>query len=349
MGSDRTNEFFTTIKLMENKPQYINSELRQRKLAAAGASASAAAHNTVANQQYSRFMLGAKSISKELCLTYQKLEHLHELARRRTMFDAEDTNRQLNELVYIIKQNINSLNSQIEQLRMNQVNGGYLYASKNIESHSKNVVLNLQQRLASMSSDFKSALELRSQNMAQQRLREQQFSKSGSNGSDFASASNGHQQPSGNPYSSQVMKPLNQITNRSNTVIDFGDGSSGTHDQQQQMQLEPQQQQQLQQQKQASLFDTTNEYLEERANTMQSIESTIVELGTIFNQLATMVQHQEEMITRIDSNVNDASLNVEAAHESLLRYFNTISNNRWLMLKVFGVLFAFFMLFVMFA
>lgn len=347
MGSDRTNEFFTTIKLMENKPQYMNSELRQRKLQAAGASVS---NNTNSNQQYSRFMLGAKSISKELCLTYQKLEHLHELARRRTMFDAEDTNRQLNELVYIIKQNINSLNAQIEQLRMNQVNGSNSYGSKNIESHSKNVVLNLQQRLASMSSDFKSALEIRSQNMAQQRLREQQFSKSGSSG-DFASSTstvNGGQSRTGNylnsnPYSSQVA-PLNQITNRSNTIIDFDNGSAGTQDQ-----MPAQQQQQMQQQKQALLFDTTNEYLEERANTMQSIESTIVELGTIFNQLATMVQHQEEMITRIDSNVNDASLNVEAAHESLLRYFNTISNNRWLMLKVFGVLFAFFMLFVMFA
>ncbi|KAK4337114.1 hypothetical protein RND71_043432 [Anisodus tanguticus] len=39
-----------------------------------------------------------------------------------------------------------------------------------------------------------------------------------------------------------------------------------------------------------------------------------------------MVQHQEEMITRIDTNITDTNLNVEAAHESLLRYFHTISN-----------------------
>lgn len=90
-------------------------------------------------------------------------------------------------------------------------------------------------------------------------------------------------------------------------------------------------------------------YLMDRANTMQNIESTIVELGQIFNQLASMVQQQEEMITRIDSNVADTQLNVEAAHESLLRYFASVTNNRWLMLKVFGVLFFFFIVFVIFA
>lgn len=95
--------------------------------------------------------------------------------------------------------------------------------------------------------------------------------------------------------------------------------------------------------------DQTNQHLEDRANTMQTIESTIVELGQIFNQLATMVQTQEEMITRIDHNVEDTLLNVEAAHQSLLEYLASVSNNRWLILKVFGVLFVFFLIFVLFA
>ena len=34
------------------------------------------------------------------------------------------------------------------------------------------------------------------------------------------------------------------------------------------------------------------EYLQDRANTMQSIESTIVELGGIFQQLAHMIKEQ---------------------------------------------------------
>lgn len=43
-------------------------------------------------------------------------------------------------------------------------------------------------------------------------------------------------------------------------------------------------------------------YIQERADTMQSIETTIVELGSIFQQLAHMVKEQEEMVQRsVDS------------------------------------------------
>lgn len=305
----------------------MNNELRLRRLN------EQSTVNPNLTQNYSRFMLGAKSIYKELYLTCQKLEHLNDLTRKKTtMFDGEATNNQLNELVYIIKKNISSLNQQIEQLRVNQTNQSS--NSRNIESHSKNVVLNLQQRLANISSDFKSTLEVRTQNIQQQKLRQQQFT----NSVPFSSSS----------FNSKSSN--NQLTNRStasvtnsssnNTIINFDDTTEQT----------PLFNNNAQQQKQALLFnDNTNEFIEERASTMQSIESTIVELGTIFNQLATMVQHQEEMITRIDTNVNDANLNVEAAHENLLRYFHTISNNRWLMVKVFGVLFFFFVVFIMFA
>lgn len=54
------------------------------------------------------------------------------------------------------------------------------------------------------------------------------------------------------------------------------------------------------------------------------------------------------MITRIDSNVDETAVNVEAAHHELVKYFHNISQNRWLMIKVFGVLIAFFIFFVVF-
>lgn len=92
--SDRTNEFFTTIKLMSNKPQYMNNELRLRRTNDNSLKQS----STNLTQNYSRFMLGAKSIYKELYLTCQKLEHLNELTRKKTIFDGEQTNNQLNEL-----------------------------------------------------------------------------------------------------------------------------------------------------------------------------------------------------------------------------------------------------------
>lgn len=41
-----------------------------------------------------------------------------------------------------------------------------------------------------------------------------------------------------------------------------------------------------------------NSYIQERADTMQNIETTIVELGSIFQQLAHMVKEQEEVVQR---------------------------------------------------
>lgn len=96
------------------------------------------------------------------------------------------------------------------------------------------------------------------------------------------------------------------------------------------------------------MYDETDNYLRDRAETMQNIESTIVELGGIFQQLAHMVKEQEEMVERIDTNVQDAEMNIEAAHTQILKYFQSVTSNRWLMIKVFGVLIFFFIFFVVF-
>lgn len=96
------------------------------------------------------------------------------------------------------------------------------------------------------------------------------------------------------------------------------------------------------------MVDHTDNYLHERAETMQNIESTIVELGGIFQQLAHMVKEQEEMVERIDTNVADSELNIEAAHAQILKYFQSVTSNRWLMIKIFAVLIFFFIFFVVF-
>ncbi len=43
--------------------------------------------------------------------------------------------------------------------------------------------------------------------------------------------------------------------------------------------------------------DMTDDYLHSRANAMQNIESTIVELGGIFSQLAHMIKEQVRILT----------------------------------------------------
>lgn len=105
-----------------------------------------------------------------------------------------------------------------------------------------------------------------------------------------------------------------------------------------------------QQQQQMLLMEEQNsgqQYLQLRNRAVESIESTINEVGNLFQQLATMVSEQGEQIQRIDANVEDINLNISGAQRELLKYYAHITNNRWLFLKIFGVLIIFFFLWVL--
>ena len=51
---------------------------------------------------------------------------------------------------------------------------------------------------------------------------------------------------------------------------------------------------------------------------------------------------------RIDANVEETEANVEGAHGELLKYFQSVTSNRWLIIKIFFVLIVFFIVFVVF-
>ncbi|PSN48254.1 Syntaxin-5 [Blattella germanica] len=269
-------------------------------------------------QSYAEFMMISRTIGKNIGSTYTKLEKLTLLAKRKSLFNDRPT--EIQELTYIIKEDLNSLNQQIARLqevarnqRQIQQNGRHLL------SHSSSVVLVLQSKLASMSSEFKQVLEVRTENLKRQKDRRDQFSQGPISPSLPPSAIQGHHQGSVLLAEEQVavnMEPTSPLL----PVV----------------------------QSQAMIYDETDNYLHSRAETMQNIESTIVELGGIFQQLAHMVKEQEEMVERIDTNVHDAELNVEAAHSEILKYFQSVTSNRWLMIKIFAVLIFFFFFFVVF-
>lgn len=86
-----------------------------------------------------------------------------------------------------------------------------------------------------------------------------------------------------------------------------------------------------------TLFPPQNQYMQQRSTAIESIESTISELGSIFSQLAHMVAEQRETVQRIDDNILEVADNVSGAQRELLKYYNSVASNRWLMLKIFGV------------
>ncbi|KAE8748058.1 hypothetical protein FOCC_FOCC005253 [Frankliniella occidentalis] len=303
---DRTNEFASAVRSLQGRQIIHAAQARDPRKAR---------HI----QSYAEFMMIARTIGKNISSTYSKLEKLTLLAKRKSLFNDRPT--EIQELTYIIKEDLSSLNGQIARLqevarsqrRAQQTGRAHLL------SHSSSVVLALQSKLASMSSEFKNVLEVRTENLKQQKSRRDQFSQGPVSSSLPPSALSGH-------HHGSVLLAEEQV------AIDMDDRSPL---------LPPTQ-------KQALIYDETDNYLQSRAETMQNIESTVVELGGIFAQLATMVKEQEEMVERIDANVQDAELNVEAAHGEILRYFQSVTSNRWLMIKIFAVLIFFFIFFVVF-
>lgn len=250
---DRTGEFKSAAKLLQGSSVHL-----QRK------------HTDRGAHEWSQFMHVARQIGKDIASTFSKLEKLTLLAKRKTIFD--DRPVEIQELTYIIKQDIGSLNKQIAQLqeatRSRSQRGG-----KHMQSHSNSVVVSLQSKLAAMSNDFKSVLEVRTENLKHQKSRREQFSQGG--------------------HVSTAMPPSAMVGHSGSVLLadEYAGGSSGDFS----IDFEGHRQKQAQQ---MMLLDEQESYIQSRADTMQNIESTIVELGSIFQQLAHMVKEQEEMVQR---------------------------------------------------
>jgi len=265
--------------------------------------------------QASHFMKIARAIGTDITKTYTKLEKLTLLAKKKTIFD--DKPVEIQELTFIIKEDIANLNKQIAQLQ--QVAKGQREGQgKHQQSHSTSVVVALQSKLATMSNNFKQVLEVRTENLKSQRSRAEQFSSGGVTSSLPQSATTGYHAGSVLAMEDDLQQNGGAVSIDMNTAV------------------------------QTYMQDDSDKYYSSRADTMHTIESTIVELGGIFSQLAHMVKEQEEMVQRIDNNVEDTLLNVELGHNEILKYFKSVTSNRMLMVKIFGVLIFFFLLFIIF-
>ncbi|KAF9094204.1 cis-Golgi t-SNARE syntaxin [Mortierella sp. AD031] len=101
----------------------------------------------------------------------------------------------------------------------------------------------------------------------------------------------------------------------------------------------------FQQQQQALHVD---QYVQNRSTAIEAVESTLQELGGIFQQLAQMVAEQRDTVQRIEANTEDIELNINEAQNQLLRYYRNISSDRWLMIKIFlTVIFVFLVMSLM--
>ncbi|XP_073309398.1 syntaxin-32-like [Primulina huaijiensis] len=325
---DRTQEFLGIAQRVKKSPSSQNGP-------SSSESKLEEPRSTVAVQ--SEFNRRASKIGLGIHQTSQKLSKLAKLAKRTSVFD--DPTVEIQEITAVIKQDITALNSAVGELQLlsnsrNETGN----TSSDTTSHSTTVVDDLKNRLMTTTKEFKEVLTMRTENLKVHENRRQLFSSSASKNPanpfvrqrPLAAKSAASTSAPPLPWvsetqSSSQLFPKNQVDGEARPLL--------------------QQQQNQQQQQMVPLQDS---YVQSRAEALQNVESTIHELGNIFNQLATLVSQQGEIAIRIDENMDDTVANVEGAQGALLKYLNSISSNRWLMIKIFFVLIFFLMIFLFF-
>ncbi|ODV95236.1 hypothetical protein PACTADRAFT_2941 [Pachysolen tannophilus NRRL Y-2460] len=312
-------------------------------------------HNQGLQQQHeedqqvnkSEFSKRASGIAKDIAHITELLGKLALLAKRNQFLD--DRSTEIQELTYVIKQSIFKVEKNLKNLS-GYINGEYKFNNSNnnndqIGLFSKNVVQLLNTKTKNVSEEFKNVLEIRQKNELANKSRQEQFLSMASN----SISSQAQQQQQQN----QLLQPsMNTPTASDNPFLLSSLPSSSSLDQDpatsainSELLSLPNQDQQLlllEEQQQES-----SRYLQERSRAVETIESTINEVGNLFQQLATMVNEQGEQIQRIDANVEDISLNIQGAQRELMKYYHNISNNRWFMFKIFAVIIFFFMIWVL--
>ncbi|KAJ1750902.1 Integral membrane protein SED5 [Coemansia sp. RSA 1290] len=224
----------------------------------------------------------------------------------------------------------------LQQLQRRQNGAGH--GTQQTTEHHANVVLSLQSQLAGTSTTFKDVLELRSESLKESGQRREQFIGPAATAGNFYPTGVRHRRR--NDLTPPVDSPLYQMerpaapayadTNEDFVALSLPDMDEASSSQ---MQL---------------LQPNQSAYLDSRSDAINSIESTISELGSIFQQLAHMVSEQRDVVQRIDANVESIDSNIGAAQTELLKYYASISSNRWLIVKIFMVILAFVFLLVTF-
>ncbi|KAF8711728.1 Syntaxin-5 N-terminal, Sly1p-binding domain, partial [Rhizoctonia solani] len=314
---DRTIEFRTCVESIRNRTLGPN---RSRQVTKPGSSKS-------------EFARMAGSIGKDIASCSLKLDKLAQFgADHLSWVHLTSTAPPQQELTYVIKQEIASINKQIATLQAyvkSQNQQGRGKNSREVEEHNNNVVMLLQSKLANTSMSFKDVLEIRTQNMKESKDRTDKFVYSASQ-----AATNAPPPASSllfaDPAERSKSKGKGKVRDTDLLALDIdrserAEAGEMGGDGYMQMQL----------------VERQDNYLQERSTAIESIESTIAELGQIFTQLAQMVAEQRETVQRIDADTVDIANNVAGAQRELLKYYASISSNRWLMLKVFGVLIVF--------
>jgi len=278
-------------------------------------------NTTSKGNKKSQFTLKAQEIAKEIVATTELLHKLSTICKRKPIFndnpqDIAQLSFIIKRKIYVIEEEMGSLQtlsrSNINNLNKNNTSG---------KQHYGNVMVLLNSKMKNISGNFKEVLEKRQ--VLEQENKERLGSLIPKDEKNSNEMQNKTTYNSSNPFMSAGID-----ANGNNGSLDFS---------QQQTQML------LQEENQSS----EQAYLQDRNRAVETIESTIQEVGNLFQQLAGMVQEQHEQVQRIDENVFEVEDNINGAQAELMKYYDRISSNKWMSVKIFGTLFLFFLIWAM--
>ena len=251
--------------------------------------------------------------------------------RRQGLFD--DPGEEINNLIYRIKQDLDDLNNKCDsaqkyiETKKAELGGS---DSKQSTNHNMKVVSQLKTNLMNTTKDFKSILEVRSSKMKDQQQRKFELTGKG--------ALSPMTQISANKKSNDRMKADKNYHYNNNVNYDAESGGSITgggsvvHGQQALLLAPP----------------IVNQYYESREEAVTEVEKTIAELGNLFKRLSTMISEQQELVERIDDDIESSVTQANNAHSVLLKAYENVSSNGSLYAKLGGILVLFVLFFSIF-
>ena len=295
-------------------------------------------------------------IARGIHRTSTSLSKLTKLVRKQGLFD--DPTEEINNLIFAIKQDLDSLNSKCDVAQQFVDTKKRQLGSKNqLTSHNVTVVSQLKTELMNATKDFKSVLEMRSSKMKDQQQKKVQLTGVGTLSPmrqfTASAAAQAYQQQnlkhgedSGPPRqlygtSAFPMSPYSQIPPSDDTRNSHSSTSSTP-------QNFPVQQQYWQQQQLLLAPPATQQYFEAREQAVSEVEVTISELGKLYKRLATMISEQQELVERVDEDIENAVSNAEKAQNALLKTYESVSSNKGLYMKILAILTLFILFFVLF-
>jgi len=320
------------------------------------------------------FHTTASTISKDIAATSHMLAELTKLVKSTSSLFAETDSQHVNALVVRIKQSIENLNGRLED-----ANSSLQYQKRRVNSQAgqeaSNLVVQLKEEFVEATAGFKKVLQERTDNMkgasdqkAQVYGGEVDFvsldNKPAVYGESKLSSSPGFLtldltsgMSAGEPTGSSLPRPhgvLGEIDSAFNTPgvrmrRSYNSDTPNLTDSHLGNPLTPLDIQRMEQEtgQQMQLIPDQN-YLLERADAMSTVESNIVELGTIFNKLAVMVSEHREMVERVEDNVEETNMNLNMSMNVLTDTLTNLKSNRALVTKLFGVLVGFIITFIIF-